>query len=244
NNSIEQYEIRRTGDPKVCPNSTLFTWLNRLYWHYRIDFDHIANLFWQPDGKQADKRRTSLQLNFLLREIGIRGAPAYSFKHAPSTELAVQRFETKKLNIFTHINEISRAASNYYIYPANVMINNIASQLVGNHGQCFATQTISYQSGGAIERSDISTLSECYLQHSGNSTLSQNSIDQPLALLFYENLLLGREIEPTDNTRVRSDVTYIDQQNDDMSRQQDKWSSWNANELEHLRSFDKDKQQQ
>ncbi|KAA6395775.1 MAG: hypothetical protein EZS28_008695 [Streblomastix strix] len=45
NNSIEQYEIRRTGDPKVCPNSTLFTWLNRLYWHYGIDFEYIANLF-------------------------------------------------------------------------------------------------------------------------------------------------------------------------------------------------------
>ncbi|KAA6354586.1 MAG: hypothetical protein EZS28_049887, partial [Streblomastix strix] len=179
-----------------------------------------------------------------LHKIGIRGAPAYSFKHAPSTELARQGLETKKLNIFTHHSVFSKAAGNYYIYAANAGINDIASQLVGSHGQSYATQTISYQSGGAIERSDISTQSECYLQHSGNSTLSQNSIVQPLALLLYENLLLGREIEPTDNTRARSDATYIDQQNDDTSSQQDQWSSWNANELEHLRSFDKDKQQQ
>ncbi|KAA6360565.1 MAG: hypothetical protein EZS28_043908, partial [Streblomastix strix] len=69
NNSIEQYEIRRTGDPKVCPNSTLFTWLNRLYWRYGMDPEQIASLFWQPDGQPADKRRISLWLNSLLREI-------------------------------------------------------------------------------------------------------------------------------------------------------------------------------
>ncbi|KAA6378718.1 MAG: hypothetical protein EZS28_025754, partial [Streblomastix strix] len=45
NNSIEQYQIRRTGDPKVRPNSTLFTWLNRLNWHYGMDPEQIASLF-------------------------------------------------------------------------------------------------------------------------------------------------------------------------------------------------------
>ncbi|KAA6352695.1 MAG: hypothetical protein EZS28_051778, partial [Streblomastix strix] len=166
NNSIEQYEIRRTGDPKVYPNLTLFTWLNRLYWHYGMDPEQIASLFWQSDGQPADKRRISLWLNSLLREIGIRGATAYSFKHAASTELARQGLDTTKLNIFTHHSVFSRAASNYYIYAANAGINDIASQLVGSHGQSYATQTISQQRGRTIERSNISTLPGCYSQHS------------------------------------------------------------------------------
>ncbi|KAA6388649.1 MAG: hypothetical protein EZS28_015821 [Streblomastix strix] len=56
NNLIEQNEIRRTGDPKVCPNSTLFTWLNRLYWHYGMDPEQIVSLFQQLDGQPSDKR--------------------------------------------------------------------------------------------------------------------------------------------------------------------------------------------
>ncbi|KAA6386935.1 MAG: hypothetical protein EZS28_017535 [Streblomastix strix] len=115
NNSIEQYEIRRTGDPKVCPNSTLFTWLDR-HW-----------------------------LNSLLREIGIRGAISYSFKHAASTEIAKQGLDTTNLNIFTHLNVFSRAACNFCIYAANAGINELASQLLGNHGQSYTTQTISQQ---------------------------------------------------------------------------------------------------
>ncbi|KAA6364169.1 MAG: hypothetical protein EZS28_040304 [Streblomastix strix] len=81
NNSIEQYEIRRTGDLK-----------------------------------DDDKRRISLWLNSLLREIGIHGATAYSFKRATLIELAGQGLKTTKLNIFTHHSVFSRAASNYYIY--------------------------------------------------------------------------------------------------------------------------------
>ncbi|KAA6379782.1 MAG: hypothetical protein EZS28_024691, partial [Streblomastix strix] len=45
NNSIEQYEIIRTENPKVCPNSTFFTWLNHLYWHYGMHPEQIASLF-------------------------------------------------------------------------------------------------------------------------------------------------------------------------------------------------------
>ncbi|KAA6352704.1 MAG: hypothetical protein EZS28_051769, partial [Streblomastix strix] len=101
------------------------------------------------------------------------------------------------------------------------------------------------QRGGTIERSNISTLPGCYSQHSGNSTLLRSSIAQPLALPFDETLPVGRGIEPTDYTGARSDTMYIDQyDNDDMSRQQDQWSSWNANEYQNRRSFDKDQQQQ
>ncbi|KAA6377787.1 MAG: hypothetical protein EZS28_026684, partial [Streblomastix strix] len=175
----------------------------------------IANLFWQPHGQPADKRRISLWLNSLLREIGIRGATAYSFKHAASTKLARQGLDTTKLNIFTHHSVFSRATSNYYIYAANAGINDIASQLVGSHGQSYATQTISQQRGGAIERNSISTLPGCYLQHSGNRTLLRSSIAQPLALPFDETLPIGRGIEPIDNTRARSDITYIDQYDSD-----------------------------
>ncbi|KAA6382732.1 MAG: hypothetical protein EZS28_021742 [Streblomastix strix] len=201
--------------------------------------------FWQPDGYPVDKRRISLWLNYFLREIGIRGATAYSFKHAASAELARQELETTKLNIFAHHNEFSRASSNYYIYTVNAGINNFASQLVGSHGQSYATQTISQQRGEAIKQSDISTLPGCYQQHSGNNTLQRSSIVQSLALPFYETLPVGRRIEPTDNTRSRCDIIYFDQHDyDEMARQQDYWGSWNANELEHRRSFDKDLQQQ
>ncbi|KAA6362301.1 MAG: hypothetical protein EZS28_042172, partial [Streblomastix strix] len=58
--------------------------------HQGIDPEHFANLFWQLDGQSADNRRICLCLNSHLREIGIRGASAYSFKHAASTELARQ----------------------------------------------------------------------------------------------------------------------------------------------------------
>ncbi|KAA6393490.1 MAG: hypothetical protein EZS28_010983 [Streblomastix strix] len=175
NDFIEQYEIRKTGDPKVCPNSTLFTWINRQYWHYVMDFEHFANIFWQLDGQPVDKRRI---------------------------KLARQGFETTKLNIFTLRSEFLRAVSNHYIYATNAENNDIASYLVGSHGQSFTNQTISLQRGGAIERSNISTLPWCSQQHSGNSTLSRSSIAQPLAFPFYETLPVGRGIEPTDNTRA------------------------------------------
>ncbi|KAA6399847.1 MAG: hypothetical protein EZS28_004632, partial [Streblomastix strix] len=198
------------------------------YWRYGMDPEQIASLFWQPDGQPADKRRISLWLNSLLREIGIRRATAYSFKHAASTELARQGLDTTKLNIFTHHSVFSSTTSNYYLYAANAGINDIASQLVGSHDQSYATQTISQQRGGAIEQSDI-----------------RSSIAQPLALPFDETLPVGRGIEPTDNTGARSDMIYIDQcDDDDMSRQQDQCSSWNANEYLHRRSFDKDQQHQ
>ncbi|KAA6375323.1 MAG: hypothetical protein EZS28_029153 [Streblomastix strix] len=139
----------------------------------------------------------------------------------------------------------SRAASNYCIYSANAGINQIAFQLVESHGQSYATQTISQQRGEAIERSDINTMPKCYSQYSGNSKLSWSSIAQSLALPFEETLPVGPRIEPTDNTKARSDIIYIDQHdNEDMSKHQDQWSNWNVNELEHRRSFDKDKQQQ
>ncbi|KAA6366952.1 MAG: hypothetical protein EZS28_037521 [Streblomastix strix] len=201
-------------------------------------YDTNCEPFWQPDGQPADRRRISIWLNSLLREIGISGPTAYSLKHAASTELARQGLDTTKLNIFTHHNVFSRAASNNYIQAANVGINDIASQLVGSHGQSDATQTISQQRGGAFERSNISALPGCYLQHSGNSTLLRSSIAQPLALPFDDTLPVGRGIEPTDNTIARSDMMYIDQyDNKDMSREQNQWSSWNANEYQHRRTF-------
>ncbi|KAA6329191.1 MAG: hypothetical protein EZS28_053632 [Streblomastix strix] len=95
----EQFEIRRTGYPKVYSNSTVFTWLNRLYCHFGKDLEHFVNLFMQPYRKAADKRRISLWLNSLLREIGIRGPTAYSFIYAASTAQARQILETTKLNI-------------------------------------------------------------------------------------------------------------------------------------------------
>ncbi|KAA6371030.1 MAG: hypothetical protein EZS28_033444 [Streblomastix strix] len=205
----------------------------------------LRAFFWQPDGQPADKRRISLRLNSLLREIGIRGATAYSIKHAASTELARQDLETTKLNSFTDHSLFSRNGNNYDILAANVGINNIETQLMGNHGQSYATQTISQQRDGAIERSNISILPGCYSQHSGKNTLLRSSIAQPLALPFYETLPVGQGTEPTDNTRARSDMIQNDQQdNDDMSRQQDQWSGWKANEYQHRRSFDKDQQQQ
>ncbi|KAA6394426.1 MAG: hypothetical protein EZS28_010050 [Streblomastix strix] len=58
------------------------------------------------------------------------------------------------------------------------------------------------------------------------------------------NTLLGGD-EPTDNTRTRGDMIFIDQHdNDVVSRLLDYWSIWNANELEYGRNFDKDLQQQ
>ncbi|KAA6371081.1 MAG: hypothetical protein EZS28_033390, partial [Streblomastix strix] len=80
-----------------------------------------------------------------------------------------------------------------------------------SHGQSYATQTISQQRGRTIERSNISTFSGCYAQHSGNSTLSWSSIAQSLAFPFYETIPVGRGIDPIDNTRARSDMINIDQ---------------------------------
>ncbi|KAA6402475.1 MAG: hypothetical protein EZS28_002009 [Streblomastix strix] len=245
NNLIEQQEIRRTGYPKVQPNSTLDTQHNGLYLHDRMNSEHFANQFWQLDGQLADKRRSSLWLNSHLHEIDISEATEYSFKHVASMELARQELETTKLNNFTHLCVFSRAASNYYIHSANAAIDDIASQLVGSHGQSDATQTISQQRGRAIERSDINTLPECYWQHFDNSTLLWSLIVQPLALPFYETLPVGGGIEPNDSMRARRDMIYIDQyDNDDMSRQQGYRCSWNDNRLEHRRCFYKDNQQQ
>ncbi|KAA6365027.1 MAG: hypothetical protein EZS28_039447 [Streblomastix strix] len=140
----------------------------------------------------------SVFVNSLLRKIATRGAIAYSFKHAASTEQAGQGLETTKLNTF------------------------LCTILMGIRGQSYATQTISQQIDSVIERNGINTLPVCDLYHSGNSMLSRNSIVQPLALPFYETLSVCRGIKSTDNTRARSDMIYFDQhRNDDMSRQQD-----------------------
>ncbi|KAA6401980.1 MAG: hypothetical protein EZS28_002494 [Streblomastix strix] len=43
--SIEQYKIRRTGDPKDIPNSTLINQLNRTNLHYGKDVEHFSNFY-------------------------------------------------------------------------------------------------------------------------------------------------------------------------------------------------------
>ncbi|KAA6398971.1 MAG: hypothetical protein EZS28_005509 [Streblomastix strix] len=45
NNSIEQYETRKIGDPKVCPNVSLINWLNLLYWRYAMVPNNFASHF-------------------------------------------------------------------------------------------------------------------------------------------------------------------------------------------------------
>ncbi|KAA6380368.1 MAG: hypothetical protein EZS28_024106 [Streblomastix strix] len=182
----------------------------------------------------ADKRRIRFWMNTILCKIGICGATAHAFKHAASKELAKHGRKSTKINIFTHNSAFSRVASYFYIDAANVWINVNASQLMRSHGQSYAMQTISYQRGEGIERSDINSLPWCYQQHSNNSTLSRSSVAQHLALLFHETLLIGGGIEPTDNSRARSDMIFIEHnENDDMSRQQNYWSSCYVNGLEH-----------
>ncbi|KAA6364998.1 MAG: hypothetical protein EZS28_039476 [Streblomastix strix] len=188
----EEQEIQRSVQIHYC-SFGLIVYIGIMGWilnTLRTFFDNLIDI------QQINDE--SVFVNSLLREIATRGAIAYSFKHAVSTELAGQGLETTKLNtVFCTI-------------------------LVGSRGQTNATQTISQQIDAVIERNGINTLPVCDLYHSGNSMLSRNSIAQPLALPFNETLSVGRGIKPTDNTRARSDMIYFDQHhNDHMSRQQD-----------------------
>ncbi|KAA6368434.1 MAG: hypothetical protein EZS28_036040 [Streblomastix strix] len=217
--------------PNESVKQVPYPWTVKLMLYQWINHEKPKKLFttWkdssiphEPEADKADKRRISLWLNSILREIGIRGETMYSFKHAASSELARSELKTTKLNIFTNDRAFSRAASNQYIYAANAEINYIASQLVGIHNQSYATYTFLKQRGKEIERSDICTLPGCYLQHSGNNTLSRSSIAQPLALPFNEIPPIRPGIDSIDKTRARSDMIYFDQHdNEDKSRHKD-----------------------
>jgi site-specific recombinase XerD len=87
-NALEQYEVRRTGILNLCPNVTLFTWLERLREHFHKEITTLSSLFWTEQWKPMSIAKISELLTLLIKKIGIEGFTAYSIKHASTTKLA------------------------------------------------------------------------------------------------------------------------------------------------------------
>ncbi|KAA6357749.1 MAG: hypothetical protein EZS28_046724, partial [Streblomastix strix] len=176
NNSIEQFEIKRTENPKICPNSSLFTWFNRLYLHYGKDNEHFVNLFWQSDGQPVEKRRISYGLNTLLREIGIRRKTAYSFKHAYTSELAREGLNFVRLCIL-RITEYSQKQQTTIMYMQRVQGSTVQHL---NSQQISAKATLLKSS----RNKDVEQLNEVIQVH------CQNVIYNTLVIVRYYGVQL------------------------------------------------------
>lgn len=134
-NALEQYEVRRTGILNLCPNVTLFTWLERLREHFHKEITTLSSLFWTEQWKPMSIAKISELLTLLIKKIGIEGFTAYSIKHASTTKLAAMGIQERDLNMFTNHAPDSKSARNYYVFAANRQVNGIAERLVTiDHG--------------------------------------------------------------------------------------------------------------
>ncbi|KAA6328116.1 MAG: hypothetical protein EZS28_053753, partial [Streblomastix strix] len=132
---LEQYEVRRTGILNLCPNVTLFIWLERLREHFHKEITTLSSLFWTEQWKPMSIAKISELLILLIKKIGIEGFTAYSIKHASTTKLAAMGIQERDLNMFTNHASDSKSARNYYVFAANRQVNGIAERLVTiDHG--------------------------------------------------------------------------------------------------------------
>ncbi|KAA6400000.1 MAG: hypothetical protein EZS28_004476 [Streblomastix strix] len=223
-------EIRRSVLIQHC-SLGLIVYIDIMGWI----LNKLRTFFWKPSGQPADKQRISLWLNSLLREIGFHRATVYSFKRAASTVLARLGLDTTKLNIFADNSVFSRATSNQYIYMLRMQISMI-SRLSSWEVTVKATL---YKPSHNKEVEQLNKVIQVHYQGVIHNTLVVvRCYGVQLLNLLPSHLMRPypsvEELNPTDNTGARSDMIYIDQyDNDDMSRQQNQWSSWNANELEY-----------
>ncbi|KAA6364271.1 MAG: hypothetical protein EZS28_040202, partial [Streblomastix strix] len=172
-NALEQYEVRRTGILNLCPNVTLFTWLERLREHFHQEITTLASLFWTEQWKPMSIAKISELLTLLIKKIGIEGFTAYSIKHASTTKLAELGIQERDLNIFTNHAPDSKSARNYYVFAANRQVNGIAARLVtidhGLENQDSTSTNVSQQKRkNEAPNGDIHTLSP----QGGDSMLS------------------------------------------------------------------------
>ncbi|KAA6378179.1 MAG: hypothetical protein EZS28_026293 [Streblomastix strix] len=134
-NALEQYEVRRTGILNLCPNVTLFTWLERLKECFHQEITTLASRFWTKQWKLMSVAKISELLTLLIKKIGIGGFTAYSIKHASTTKLAELGIQERNLNIFTNHAPDSKSARNYYVFSVNKCVNGIAGrQITFDHG--------------------------------------------------------------------------------------------------------------
>ncbi|KAA6364519.1 MAG: hypothetical protein EZS28_039954 [Streblomastix strix] len=129
-NALEQYEVRRTGILNLCPNVTLFTWLERLREHFYQEITTLSSLFWTEQWKSMSIAKISEFLNPLIKKIGIECFTPYSIKHASTTKLASFGVNERDLNVCTNHAPDSKSTKNYYVYAANRQVNDIAAKLV------------------------------------------------------------------------------------------------------------------
>ncbi|KAA6397676.1 MAG: hypothetical protein EZS28_006797, partial [Streblomastix strix] len=163
-NALEQYEVRRTGILNLCPNVTLFTWLERLREHFHQEITTLSSLFWTEQWKPISIAKISELLTLLIKKIGIEGFTAYSIKHTSTTKFAAMVIYKRDLNMFTNHTPDSKSARNFYIFASNRQVNGIAKRLVTidhGHENQDSTSTIFSQQKRKNEapNGDIRTLS-------------------------------------------------------------------------------------
>ncbi|KAA6379431.1 MAG: hypothetical protein EZS28_025044 [Streblomastix strix] len=148
--------VKKTSDPRMCPTEQFFVWLTGLREHFQQSSTNFIHLFRTENWKQADQKFISTRLERLVQTLGIQNATANSIRNASSTELAVQGFDGRTINVFTHHTPDSKMNKVCYIFAAYSEQDSIASALVKNHGEKQAIQIISKQRSGArVSEGDV-----------------------------------------------------------------------------------------
>ncbi|KAA6385101.1 MAG: hypothetical protein EZS28_019373 [Streblomastix strix] len=167
----------------------------------------------------ADQRHISNHLERLVHTLGVQNATANSIRFASSTELAVQGFGGRTINIFTHNSPDSTMNQEFYVFEINRQQDSTASALEKNHGEKQAepaTQTVSKQSGDArVSDGDV-------LQQSAYVDDLQSSPQETLATpLSFLMILTQRIVEvrsPNDRESTCGQESQI--QRDDQDEEQ------------------------
>ncbi|KAA6327163.1 MAG: hypothetical protein EZS28_053848, partial [Streblomastix strix] len=127
---LQRILVRRTGILNLCPNVTLFTWLELIKEHFHQEITTLSSLFWTEQQKPMSIAKISELFTLLIKKIGIEGFTTYSLKHASTSKLAEMGIQERDLKMFTNHAPDSKSARNYYVFAANRQINGIAERLV------------------------------------------------------------------------------------------------------------------
>ncbi|KAA6376417.1 MAG: hypothetical protein EZS28_028057 [Streblomastix strix] len=213
----EQYDVRKTDEPKVCPTEIFFVWLTRLRQHFQQSPTNFIHLFWTENWKRADQKYISTRLERLVQTLGVQNATANSIRHASSTELAAQGFDERTINCFTHHTPDSKMNKKFYVFAVNKEQDSIASALVRNHGKKQATQTVSKQRG------DTSVSDGDGLQQSPQGDdlqLSpQETLASPLSLPIISSKPIVEAESPNDHESARAQNSQVQKDDQDVEPQ-------------------------
>ncbi|KAA6377176.1 MAG: hypothetical protein EZS28_027297 [Streblomastix strix] len=219
----ERDDVRKTEEPKVCPTETFFVCLTRLREHFQQSPTNFIHLFWTENWKRADQRYISTRLERLVQTLGVQNSTTNSIRHASSTELAVQGFDGRTINCFTHHTPDSKMNKKFYVFAVNKEQESIASALIKNHGRKQATQIVSKQRDDA-RVSDGDGLQQSPL--GDDLKLSpQETLASPLSLPIISSKPIVEAESPNDHESAKAQKSQMQKDDQDIEPQEEAQNS-------------------